>query len=1007
MLQPKKPNPNQKTKRITPQTQYESQIDWDKVRSVNDNVAVQAAKMFDPTGISSYPDVYYAGKDLYEGKGSVGNLALNVLGALPMLGKSKVLFNLAKAKNASRTVTGVKKVFKGVEKVAEKVNKVTNPLDISSPFKLKNQRTASKQISKADVKNLGVDLLDLANVGADVTSVVKAGTPVAEEVSKVIKKELETPSLIDKNKIIQYYNTDPKRGGVEKPGQLANVQYVPVSNSAELKMWQEQKLAFGTNQDGIMKKGMNPRKKYATGSNAKGIGPNNYIPSPNEVLSDYNIMLAKADQEVAQNALVPIVSMVGGLAQTVLGMGKAKSGDATGGFTVSGDAKDTTNPAFQSAIGDRPTAANGMNNVNADVEVEGGEMYETPQGETGEFQGPSHEQGGIPMEVNEDIPEGTKVYSDRLKIGKETLAERKEKRERQIANLEKTASQPLIDSAIKNAAKRKMEAIQKEEMADLQFQEQVNNMQQMADTVVAAFGTSMSGVQANPIGDSMRYGNGTGADGVTEYENGTPGFGILNKYKNYNPYSDPKNWSDSTTSIQDYLKMGSQEEGYGVELTDANKESLRPHIGKAWVKSMEQLNPGKDYKKLYNSSSPEMKIYEDNTFQALSGGDIEDKDTYLNTMYPYLGLNSEGQKYSGSKGGFTDQGEDIPSSLGLKAPKKKQMIANSLKNFEPTDPFALSTTAETWTESNPLPEGVFDNSIGYDTTLVPEGTETMVKAKSPNLPGTMLSRGLGKMGSKIGEKVGKLDEQGLIPGMGDMVSLFGNYLGATAGLKNAAEQRSTDITHRNVFANAGKESQKLLDNARSSIETAKAQAIVKATTTSQGGKRAAGNTSRSANVTRAMNWLYDTALNQQIADISANAAGQVSDIFKNKSSVAMSADQLKGTGEHQANMANEAAKDAYYTAKGLGLKDQSMALQQTGKDLNSMKQNKMIEKLMKSGYGKWTGLDSQMNTTNKNTVAKTSETANNNVEIPDGKGGKISMTQAEFQELMGKISKTK
>ena len=44
--------------------------------------------------------VYYAGKDLYEGKGSVGNLALNVLGALPMLGKSKVLFNLAKAKSA-------------------------------------------------------------------------------------------------------------------------------------------------------------------------------------------------------------------------------------------------------------------------------------------------------------------------------------------------------------------------------------------------------------------------------------------------------------------------------------------------------------------------------------------------------------------------------------------------------------------------------------------------------------------------------------------------------------------------------------------------------------------------------------------------------------------------------------------------------------------------------------------------------------------------------------------
>ena len=162
MLQPKKPNPNQKSKRLTftkgEKSPASYDVDWDKVRSVNDNVVVQAAKMFDPIGITSYPDVYYAGKDLYEGKGTVGNLALNVLGALPMVGKAKVLFNIAKARNASRTVTGVKKVFKGVEKVAEKVNKVTNPLNIPSPLKLKNQLTSTREISKVDVKNLGLDL---------------------------------------------------------------------------------------------------------------------------------------------------------------------------------------------------------------------------------------------------------------------------------------------------------------------------------------------------------------------------------------------------------------------------------------------------------------------------------------------------------------------------------------------------------------------------------------------------------------------------------------------------------------------------------------------------------------------------------------------------------------------------------------------------------------------------------------------------------------------------------
>jgi len=175
-------------------------------------------------------------------------------------------------------------------------------------------------------------------------------------------------------------------------------------------------LAFGTNQEGIMKKRMNPRKKYANGTNTQGVGPNNYIQTPNEVLNDYNIMLAETDKQVASNSVVPIVSLVGGLLQQ--------------GISAAGSFKKA--PATPPA-----TAANGMNNVNSNVEVEGGEMYETPQGETGEFEGPSHEQGGIPLEVGEDVEEGTKIYSDRLKVGKETLAERKEARERKIANLEK------------------------------------------------------------------------------------------------------------------------------------------------------------------------------------------------------------------------------------------------------------------------------------------------------------------------------------------------------------------------------------------------------------------------------------------------------------------------------------------------------------------------------------------------------------------------------------------
>ena len=513
MLQPKKSNPVQKTKRKTVPAQYTSDIDWDKVRAVNDNVAVQTAKMLDPTGISSYPDVYYAAKDLSEGTGSWEELGLNVLGALPMIGKAKTIFRLAKAAKASKTIKNTKKVINGIEEVANTLNKVTNPANIKPLLKAKSVATSSKQIGKADVKNVAIDLLDISNVGADATAVVNAAT--------------EEPSLVDKKKIIQYYNTDSKRGEVEKPGQLANVQYVPISNSVELEKWKEQKLAFGTNQDGIMKTRMNPRKKYANGTTINGV--KNYIPNPADALIENNKMMAEAEMKALQNPWLPVVSIAGGLLSTAV---KAGAGKFQG---FGGDVEEESLDAGTTGDNNSQYAANGMNNVQADVEVEGGEMYETPQGEVGEFQGPSHAEGGIPLEVvdtpvanpnNGDVQKETKVYSKDLMLQGKSLAERKAARERQTANLEKIASKPLVDTAVKNATKRRMMAIQKEESADLQFQEQVNNMQQMTDTMVAAFGTSMAGLQSNPIGDTMEYGYGSSAKGVMKYAGGTPPTGI-------------------------------------------------------------------------------------------------------------------------------------------------------------------------------------------------------------------------------------------------------------------------------------------------------------------------------------------------------------------------------------------------------------------------------------------------------------------------------------------------
>jgi hypothetical protein len=610
-------------------------------------------------------------------------------------------------------------------------------------------------------------------------------------------------------------------------------------------------------------------------------------------------MLAEADKQVASNSVVPIVSLVGGLLQQGISM--------AGSFKKAPGATPPTTPE----------AANGMNNVKSNVEVEGGEMYETPQGETGEFQGPSHEQGGIPLEVGQDVEEGTKIYSDRLKVGKETLAERKEARERKIANLEKVASQPLIDAALKNATQRKMMAIQKEEAADLQFQEQVNNMQAMADTMVKAFGTSMEGLQSNPIGDSMRYGSGTGAMGVTEYADGTGPDGIPLGFR-FTDYDENGNYIGT-------FGPQNEEPDPSKRLTQANK-------------ALEEYLSGDTHKNATDTAN-------------MLAGNL-----------PSSPNNITGIENSLVSSPFVNELASAP-----KMPLNNRVNPNSI----------TGTAVNTVSPQSEIP--TFINNFGENSDFLSNlqaeqdskmYTPGQIGTAKVNPEGTMFSRGLEK-------GLGAVSKMGGMPGIGDLTGLFGNYLGATAGLKNAAESRSTDITHTNVYKDAGKESQKQLDNAMSSIEGSKAQAIVKATTNTQGSKRSGRNSARGVNQMRGMDWLYDTALNEQIASISANAAAQTADIYKSKSGVAMTTDQLKGEGQYKANMANEAAKDAYYTAKGLGLKDQALGVQQMGKDLNSMKQNKMIENLMKN-YGTYVKADMKTGElSNKNLPATTANPKTN------------------------------
>jgi len=100
------------------------------------------------------------------------------------------------------------------------------------------------------------------------------------------------------------------------------------------------------------------------------------------------------------------------------------------------------------------------------IEVEGEEVVQPPGGNAREVSGPSHAQGGVDL----DVPDGTKIYSDRIKIDNKTMAQRKLSRERQMNKLGKLAKANPFDKLLQGTIQRTTEVAKMEEEKDMAIQ---------------------------------------------------------------------------------------------------------------------------------------------------------------------------------------------------------------------------------------------------------------------------------------------------------------------------------------------------------------------------------------------------------------------------------------------------------------------------------------------------------------------------------------------------------
>ena len=132
---------------------------------------------------------------------------------------------------------------------------------------------------------------------------------------------------------------------------------------------------------------------------------------------------------------------------------------------------DSGQDIYEALKTDKEYATGGQINSNVPVEVEGGEAGELPNGQLLNFSGPSHSKGGIPI----DLPEGTEIYSKRIKIDGESMADRKLKREGILARYTKKAKK-LDDAISSNTLNRVKKIVDIQEEEDKKVQQIIHDM---------------------------------------------------------------------------------------------------------------------------------------------------------------------------------------------------------------------------------------------------------------------------------------------------------------------------------------------------------------------------------------------------------------------------------------------------------------------------------------------------------------------------------------------------
>ena len=608
------------------------------------------------------------------------------------------------------------------------------------------------------------------------------------------------------------------------------------------------------------------------------------------------------------------------------------------------------------------------------VNVEDDEVAEMPNGKVVKFKGKTHAEGGI----NIDLPEGTKIFSDRIgKFGK-SMQERKLKREKEESKLEKLLSKRVGDKAVENTVVRRKQSLEMQEQKDLQIQGMLGQaLQQFAYGGIVGGGDT--GIM--PVSDLFPKNKGW---------IGSPVFidNFAGKFKAMG--------KDAATKELERLKALNSPTGTRSLNVDTPK-GMNPQIfDEAYRKAFPvEMSGGKVKSARYKYGTGKKGVYANGTDEnGIIGIDIygnpiwSDNTDYLpnpNTVpdapknvisgfnpspTPYTDIPLEeaiknvGMHFSeenvanranitvpyGDNKGTINRGDFLKSQLSLK-PKLPT-------NDSGVNPLALQGMEEgqftdNTTNRNPI-SSFIDTLVG-----VKNGTKLNYSATPYDSYAAQPLLNTSPNDKVLPQKEGEFMSEG------DILGYAGGTLGGIAPLMTTLFNRMGDKKEVNTYKNFGAEGIKTQRGALGALAGMKRKALMDALLSRQTMSNTNRNSARGVNTQRALDIAGQQLYNKQVGDINNQFAGLNMGQLNNLSQTQNQVDQMRMGGEDVRIQRDIANRDKFFTNINSDLRNAATGIQTTGKNLNKKQEDKDFMQLLGeiSQYGFSFKRDAQGNLT--------------------------------------------